>query len=675
MPERVPPDEASRLAALHRLDLLDTGPETGFDEIVTIARALTGAETALISLVDAERQWFKARIGLEATETPRSMAFCNHTIREDRLLVTLDATQDPRFADNPLVTGAPFIRFYAGAPIVTSDGHAIGSVCVLDRATRTTFEQAEALAALARQTGALIELRRMTRLDAAVRAHAMRDRDRIWVLAHDLILVCDLDSRVIAANPAWQEVFGTLETPGAVAMRQFLVDHGTHPRLEEIVDGQSVPLSRDYFDRDGAIRTISWTLRREGELIYAIGRDDTALRTAEVELMQAQKMESLGQLTGGIAHDFNNLLTIIVGNLDIATRRLRSGDPVRVERALAEAGEGAARAATLTQRLLAFARRQRLAPRPADLGLLLADMRTLIERAVSELVTVELIVEAGTWPVAIDVNQLENAILNLAVNARDAMAGGTGGTLLAHLGNQSIDDREAARQGVPPGDYVRLTLADTGTGMSEQVHARAFEPFFTTKGVGRGTGLGLSQVHGFVRQSGGFVTIDTRPGEGTSVHLWLPRTLEEPALPSMLRMPVDDVSARGACVLVVEDNDALRQLVVETLRDAGYRVIEAHDGRSALSLFARQSPLPDLVVSDVMMPRLDGFALSAEILARAPDMPILLMSGYAGVDSAVHGQPLLVKPFTPEALLERVRALLEPVGESMAQNKTDVDLT
>jgi len=599
---------------------------------------------------------------MDVCETPRSVAFCDYTIRERDVLVTLDASHDPRFRDNPLVTGEPYIRFYAGAPIHTTDGHAIGTVCVLDPHPRDHFDGGAALAAIARQASSLIELRRIARLGAVVRADAVRDRDRLWTLAHDLILVCDLESRVIAANPAWQQVFGPLLAPGSVSMRQFLADPETRPRLGDIADGHAIPITREYHDHNGATRVISWTLRREGMLIYAIGRDDTALRSAEIDLMQAQKMESLGQLTGGIAHDFNNLLTIIVGNLDIAGRRLKLGDMGRVERALSDAGEGAARAATLTERLLAFARRQRLAPRAADLTLLLAGMRTLIERAISEMVIVEILVEPEAWPVEIDVNQLENAILNLAVNARDAMAGDpTGGTLAIRLGNVTVDERDAARQGVEAGDFVRLSVTDSGRGMTEEVRARAFEPFFTTKGVGRGTGLGLSQVHGFVRQSGGFVTIDTQPDKGTAVHLWLPRTLEVPIVPDAIRETIAETHGHAANVMVVEDNDALRELVVETLRDAGYRVIEAHDGRSALSLFARQSPAPDLVLSDVMMPGLDGFALSAEIGARAPATKILLMSGYAGNDAPLRAgtEPLLVKPFAPDTLLERVRGLIE----------------
>jgi signal transduction histidine kinase/CheY-like chemotaxis protein len=651
--------EAARLAALLRLDILDTGTEPGFDDIVALARALTGAEAALVSLIDSDRQWFKAKIGTDVSETPRSIAFCDHAIRKDEVMVVLDATRDPRFAENPLVTGPPHIRFYAGAPIRIAGGHAIGTVCVLGMQPRLAFDHADSLAALARQVAALIELRERERHGLATRDAVARDFDRLWSLAHDLIMIADLEGRVIAANPAWQGVFGPPAAPGVIAMRDFLIDPAGRPDLNQIPDGQAEMVTRDYRGADGATHSIAWTLRREGALIYAIGRDDTALRTAERELLQAQKMESLGQLTGGIAHDFNNLLTIIVGNLDIAQRRLATRDLARVERAIGEAGEGASRAAMLTQRLLAFARRQRLAPRAIAPALLLADMRALIERSASEAITVEIVVEDAIWPIEIDVNQLENTILNLAVNARDAMAGlDLHGMLTISAGNAVLDAAEARRNHVGAGDYVRISLADTGTGMTSEVRARAFEPFFTTKGIGRGTGLGLSQVDGFVRQSGGFVTLDTAPGEGTVVHLWLPRTETAPIDPPAAPLPPIS-RPRGACVMVVEDNDSLRELVVETLRDAGYRVIEAHDGRSALSLFARQASPPELVLSDVMMPLLDGFALSAEIRTRSPATQILLMSGYSGAPAGAGEQVLLVKPFTPGTLLERVRISLE----------------
>ncbi|USI73372.1 response regulator [Sphingomonas morindae] len=658
-----PAREAARLAALHRLDLLDSPAEAEFDDLVALARAATGAEIALVSLIDADRQWFKARSGLTVSETPRSAAFCDHAVRAAAALVVPDAAADARFADNPLVLGAPFIRFYAGAPIFTPDGHAIGTVCAIDSRPRQDFRGLPALEALARQASALIELRRLSHRDAQQRDALARELDRLWTLAHDLILLCDLEGRVIAANPAWAEVFGAIPADAPIFMRDFLVDPAQRPRLEGIADGTAFPITLDYRGHDGMVRTISWTLRREGAMIYAIGRDDTALRAAERELVQAQRMESLGQLTGGIAHDFNNLLTIVIGNLDIARRRLAGGDLGRVERALGEAGEGAARAATLTQRLLAFARRQRLAPRAIAPAVLLADMRPLIERAILETATLDMVVEDGAWPIQADAGQLENSILNLAVNARDAMAGlGPVARLTIGAANQHVGGEEAARHGVAPGDYLRITVADTGAGMTREVLERAFEPFFTTKGIGRGTGLGLSQVDGFVRQSGGFVTIDTTPGAGTLVHLWLPRSpvAPDPAAPPPSQAAAQGEAPRGLCVMVVEDNDSLRQLAVETLRDAGYRVIEAHDGRAALSLFKRQAVPPTLVLSDVMMPGLDGFSLAEEIRRRAPATEVVLMSGYAGVDGP---QPAaervaLTKPFTPADLLACVRAAL-----------------
>jgi signal transduction histidine kinase len=655
-----PPGEAARLAALHALDLLDTDPEPGFDDIVALARAITGADVALISLIDAERQWFKAKSGIDTGETPRSIAFCDIAIRHEETLVVLDASRDPRFADNPLVTGPPHVRFYAGAPIRTAEGHALGTVCVLGPDPRAGFEQTAALEALARQTAALIELRRVARIDAEAHDAVIRDFERLWTLAHDLLQIVDLEGRVIAANPAWEAVFGKLSVPGSLRMRDFLIDSAERPDLATIADGAAVTITREYRGHDAAPRSISWTLRREGGLIYGIGRDDTALRVAEQELVQAQKMESLGQLTGGIAHDFNNLLTIIVGNLDIARRRLATADLARVERAIAEAGEGASRAATLTQRLLAFARRQRLAPRVITVAMLLADMRNLIERAVSEVLSIDILIEEDVGAIEIDINQLENAILNLAVNARDAIADlDRRGTLTISAGNVVPGAEDLRRNAGRPGAYVRLSIADNGMGMSDEVRARAFEPFFTTKSVGRGTGLGLSQVDGFIRQSGGFVTLDTGAGQGTIVHLWLPRSDRVPLDPPARAAALPIHRPRGACVMVVEDNDALRELVVESLRDAGYRVIEAHDGRSALSLFARQPTPPDLVLSDVMMPGLSGFALAGEVRARSAGTRVLLMSGYAGAET-LEGEPvLLLKPFTPDLLLAQVREALE----------------
>ena len=661
MTESASSREAARLAALKSLDILDTAPEPGFDDVVALARTITGADVGLVSLIDAERQWFKARSGIDVAETPRSVAFCDVTIRHTGTLVVLDATRDPRFADNPLVTGPPFIRFYAGTPIRTVEGHALGTVCVLGPTHRETFEQVSALEALARQTAALIELRRVARIDAEAHRAAVRDFERVWTLAHDLLQIVDLEGRVIAANPAWEGVFGRLAAPGTALMRDFLIDPADRPDLPAIADGAGVTLTRDYRGHDGTPRSITWTLRREGGLIYAIGRDDTALRAAEQQLVQTQKMESLGQLTGGIAHDFNNLLTIIVGNLDIAQRRLAMGDTIRVQRAIAEAEEGASRAATLTQRLLAFARRQRLAPRAITPAVLLADMRNLIERAVSEVLSVEILIEEGVGGIEIDTNQLENAILNLTVNARDAVPEPDGhGRLIITAANAVIDADEIKRNGGAPGAYVRVSIADDGAGMSSEVRARAFEPFFTTKAIGRGTGLGLSQVDGFIRQSGGFVTLDTAPGEGTIVHLWLPRSDLVPVDPPPARAALVPLARpRGACVMVVEDNDALRELVVETLRDAGYRVIEAHDGRAALSLFARQPAPPDLVLSDVMMPGLSGFALAGEVREQAAGTRVLLMSGYSGAEVQANEPVLLVKPFTPDLLLARVREALE----------------
>ncbi|SFS05372.1 response regulator [Sphingomonas jatrophae] len=655
-----PSDELARLAALRGLGVLDSLPEPQFDDLVLLARQIAVTPIALVSLVDHERQWFKARSGLEATETPRSLAFCAHAIqRPDQIMVVPDATRDPRFAANPLVTGAPGIRFYAGVPIVLSTGEAIGTVCVIDTLPRADFPAAPALAALARQAATLLEYRRdvALRTAASMEQHRLAegvasDLDRLWRLAHDLMIVTDLDARLLAVNPAWEALFGPLPQPGLLTPAHFHHPDETEP-LHLVQDGQPHFFRRHYIDRGGRERFISWTLTRSGDHMFGVGRDDTALVETEETLRHAQKMEAVGQLTGGIAHDFNNLLTIVLGNLDIASRRLVDGNVARAGRAIGQAQEGAERAATLTRRLLAFARRQPLSPQPLDPATQVRLARDLVEGAVGDRVAVRIDCAPACWPVLADPVQLESALLNLAVNARDAMK--EGGHLLLATANISLPAAPTSVPGrLPPGDYVRFTVADTGSGMDTATLARVFEPFFTTKEVGKGTGLGLSQVHGFAVQSGGSVTIDSRVGEGTAVHLWLPRSAIGPREATMPpRFGARPAHGTGARVMVVEDNDQLRELVVTTLRDDGYRVIEAHDGQSGLALFARQERAPDIVLSDIQMPNMDGLAMARAIRARSPETRIVMMTGYADhVDGST--AELIVKPFTPDQLLARL---------------------
>ena len=385
---------------------------------------------------------------------------------------------------------------------------------------------------------------------------------------------------------------------------------------------------------------------------------------AEEALRQSQKMEAVGQLTGGIAHDFNNLLTVIAGNVDVARRHLGEAGEPRVLRALGNALVGAERAATLTQRLLAFSRRQPLNPRPIDVNRLVTGMSELLHRTLGETVAVETMLAAGLWRVEVDPNQLENAVLNLAVNARDAMP--DGGKLTIETANIRIDREAAGRPGqVPPGQYVSLCVSDNGSGMSAETVHRAFEPFFTTKEVGKGTGLGLSMVYGFVTQSGGHVQIHSEEGQGTTVRIYLPRLAGDAAEAEPQAEQRVPEGAHDETILVCEDDDDVRAYTVEILRELGYRVLEAHDAAAALRLLGRPEAKVDLLFTDVVLPGgTTGAELAREARRLRPELGILFTTGYAR-DAIVHhgrldpGVELITKPFAYAELAARIREMLD----------------
>ena len=408
-------------------------------------------------------------------------------------------------------------------------------------------------------------------------------------------------------------------------------------------------------------------LRDLNETLEERVREEVAHRTkAEEALRQAQKMEAVGQLTGGIAHDFNNLLTVVTGNIGIAQRALGAAgmaDP-RASRSLDNALKGAERAAALTQRLLAFSRRQPLAPKALDADRLVQGMSDLLQRSLGEMIRLEIVSTPGLWRVEADPNQLESAIMNLALNARDAMP--DGGELTIETANTRLDEGYAAAQAeVPPGQYVMIAVTDTGAGMAKDVVTRAFEPFFTTKEVGRGTGLGLSMVYGFVKQSGGHVKLYSEPGQGTTAKIYLPRLMSEPAAESDATQSAGlEGSVRRETILVVEDDDDVRAYTVECLRELNYRVLEAHDGASGLRLLERQDEAIDLLFTDVVMPGMSGRDLADAARALQPGLRVLYTSGYTR-NAIVHGGRLdpgvemIQKPFNFEALGQKIRDMLD----------------
>ena len=410
-------------------------------------------------------------------------------------------------------------------------------------------------------------------------------------------------------------------------------------------------------------------LRHLNETLEQRVAEEVAERNqAEEALRQSQKMEAVGQLTGGIAHDFNNMLAVVIGSLDLLGRRIGPED-ARSRRYVDAAGDGARRAALLTQRLLAFSRQQPLKPEPVNLNKLLAGMSDLLHHSLGGDVRVETVLAAGLWPTHVDPNQLENVVLNLALNARDAMPGG--GRITIETGNAHLDARHVTTHlGAPAGQYVLVAVSDTGSGMPPDVIAKAFDPFFTTKPVGKGTGLGLSQVYGFVKQSGGHVKIYSEPGEDTTVKVYLPRLLGHGGDASdedqSSSMPYGD---QQEVVLVVEDEPAVRQFSADALEELGYRVLTADGALAALRLLDTR-PEVALLFTDVVMPDVNGRELADEARRRRPGLKVLFTTGYTR-NAVVHngvldpGVELLGKPFTIEELAAKVRKVLDrPEGEA-----------
>lgn len=382
---------------------------------------------------------------------------------------------------------------------------------------------------------------------------------------------------------------------------------------------------------------------------------------AEEQLRQSQKMEAVGQLTGGIAHDFNNMLAVILGGLNLAKRRLAKGE-VDVDRFIEGAIDGANRAATLTQRLLAFSRQQPLAPEVVDLNKMVGGMSELLERSLGELVRLETVLAVGLWRVRADPTQLESAVINLAVNARDAMP--KGGRLTIETSNVSIDRKFAHEYALSAGQYVLIAVTDNGTGIPAEVLGKVFDPFFTTKVVGKGTGLGLSQVYGFVRQSGGHVKIYSEVDVGTTVKIYLPRFAgEEAASTASQGVTHPGASLQGETILVVEDDERVRSISSESLRELGYTVIEAASAKDAIRKM-EYGFVPDLLFTDVVMPDMTGAELATELTRRYPDLKVLFTTGYTR-NAIVHngmldaGKHLLSKPFAIEDLAVKVRSLLD----------------
>jgi PAS domain S-box-containing protein len=505
---------------------------------------------------------------------------------------------------------------------------------------------------------------------------AQAERERLWTLSEDMLARADYSGAMSAVNPAWTRVLGwseqeLLTNPYASIISPEDLSE-TAAALEEMGrTGKPTRFENRVLSKDGVWTPIDWTVSPEpdGVNFIAIGRDLTQDKAREAELAhaqealrQSQKMEAVGQLTGGIAHDFNNLLAGIGGSLELLQKRLKDGRLDGVDRYIGVAQASTDRAAALTQRLLAFSRRQTLDPKPTDVNRLIGGMEELIRRTAGPGVELEVVGAGGLWLTRIDGPQLENALLNLALNARDAMP--DGGRITIETANKWLDEQAAKARDLPPGQYISVCVTDTGSGMTPEVIERAFDPFYTTKPLGLGTGLGLSMVHGFVRQSGGEVRIYSEVGKGTTMCLYLPRFIGELGPAEAIEPVHEPAFAHGETVLVVDDEAAVRMLIVDVLTEAGYHVLDAPDGPAAFKILQSDQRI-DLLITDVGLPGgFNGRQVADAARTTRSALKVLFITGYAenaviGNGHLDAGMQVITKPFAMTSLANRVRDILD----------------
>lgn len=522
-------------------------------------------------------------------------------------------------------------------------------------------------------TGRDITAEKEREAEAATRT---AERERLWNLSQDMLARANYEGTMSAVSPAWTQVLGWSEAELLARPYASFMHPDDMPGTLEAIGRMAETHQPARFEnriatRDGGWKHIEWTVTAEldGRNFIAVGRDlsvnkarEAELKQAQDALRQAQKMEAVGQLTGGLAHDFNNLLASISGALQVLKLKLQRGQYGGIERYI-ELGESSVRrAASLTQRLLAFSRRQTLDPKPTDVNRLLLGMEELVRHSVGPMVELEVVAAQDLNLTKVDPSQLENAVLNLCINSRDAMMPG-GGKLRLVTANRYVSGAMAKESEMQPGEYIALSVTDTGTGMPPEVVARVFDPFFTTKPLGEGTGLGLSMVYGFVRQSGGQVRVHSKPGAGTTICLYLPRhtgALRDEAGAEALAIE----SGQGETVLLIEDEHALRVIVEEVLRDAGYRVLTAQDGPAGLQLLNSDMKV-DLLVTDVGLPGgLNGRQVADAARVGRPGLKVLFITGYADTAAVGNGRldpgmEVMTKPFEIGAFAGKVRALIQ----------------
>ena len=726
----IPSRGAEGLAELPRLNAPNMAPEQAFDDLALLAVQVCQVPMALISLVDAKGQRIKARVGVDAGDTPHGIAFCAQVILEpDDVFEVRDAQADPRFAASTLVTPGSRVRFYAGAPLVAPDGHRLGALCVMDHNSRTlTPEQRTALQALSRSVVAQLELqRRTTELASSVSEHEQagillrrnveqrttteKEASRLLVVAEKsrraLLGVLEDEKRtgqslreseerfrqltesidevfwmtdptkrsILYISPAYERIWG--RTCESVYQGSTNWTQAIYPEdRERVVTAMAVRQGRGDYDEtyrilrpDGSLRWIrdrAFPIRNAAGEVYRIAgvaQDITEKKQLETQFFRAQRLESIGTLASGIAHDLNNILAPIM----MAAPLIRlSKSPATTEKMLLTVESSVQRGAKLVRQLLTFGRGAEGEKKSLAVAPIINEMLTIAQQTFPKNIRIVAEIAEGLSSILADATQVHQVLLNLCVNARDAMPEG-GALIIAAENVHLLADAAARIPGAKAGDYVLIKVADTGMGMTPEIIDKIFNPFFTTKEIGKGTGLGLATVLGLVKSHGGCVTLSSEPGKGTTFRVYFPTAARsETSAPFAEAAPVP---GHGELILVVDDEENIRELISGTLSQFGYSVIVAEDGVEGTSRYALAMNEIKLVITDLDMPNMNGVTMIRVLRQMNPKLKIIVSSGalqrkqLTGPRSseltALGVTAFLDKPYTPDQIL---RAIQEALG-------------
>jgi len=670
-------NEASRLEALRQYQILDTPPEEAFDDLAFLAAQICNTPIALINLIDANRQWFKAKVGLDVQEMPRDTGFGSICIENGEVLIIPDTLADERFATNPIVTyGGLCVRFYAGVPLLAPGGEAIGTLCIGDRVPRQISpKQVEALQAFSRLVVRQLEIRQTLAELASIKQEYKQGQETLLDIVTDAIVVQDLSNKILLWNKNSEKLYGwkSEEAIGKQSDELFSIE-----ALPQNLEIYQTVLKDGYWQ--GELQKTSksgkklivesrWTLindeHSQAKSILAVDTDITEKKQLEKEFLRAQRMESIGILASGIAHDLNNVLSPIL--MAVHLLKSKSCDP-QINQMLSIIENNTKRGADLVKQVLSFIRgiegnvqgqaamRQCTVLPVKDLIL---EMQQTISQTFPKSIAVYTKIQEELLPTCADSTQLHQVLINLCLNARDAMP--TGGTLTISAENIWIDETYASMHiEARVGAYIVLTVADTGLGINSEILDRIFEPFFTAKESDKGTGLGLSTVMRIIKEHASFITVSSFVGKGTKFKVYLPAVNK---VPIQLLEDTGIPAGSGECILIVDDETAIQEITKTSLENYNYTAMTAGDGIEALAIYAQHKDKISAAIIDMMMSNMDGATTIRTLQNINPLLPIIVISGLATseqvpIDKTDEHTAFLPKPYTTQELLKTLHAVI-----------------